>query len=46
MLCNLKNAAKTLNQKDDVREKINNAFCENGLENLQYKKIQSIQQMT
>lgn len=34
----LKNAAKTLNQKDDVREKINNAFCENGLENLQYKK--------
>lgn len=34
----LKNAAKILNEKDDVREKINKSFRENNLEQLQYTK--------
>lgn len=34
----LKNAAKILNEKDDVREKINKSFRENDLEQLQYTK--------
>ena len=34
----LKTAAKTLNDKDDVREEINKAFRENNLEEFQYTK--------
>ncbi|MBR0471631.1 MAG: CoB--CoM heterodisulfide reductase iron-sulfur subunit B family protein [Methanosphaera sp.] len=34
----LKTAAKTLNEKDEVREHINRAFQENGLEEFQYTK--------
>ncbi len=34
----LKNACNTLNTKDDAREKINNSFIENNLENLVYEK--------
>ncbi|WP_308575412.1 ferredoxin:CoB-CoM heterodisulfide reductase subunit HdrB [uncultured Methanosphaera sp.] len=34
----LKNAAKTLNEKDEVREEINKSFRENGLEHLEYHK--------
>lgn len=34
----LKNAAKILNEKDDVREKINKSFRENDLKQLQYTK--------
>ncbi|MCD7781559.1 MAG: CoB--CoM heterodisulfide reductase iron-sulfur subunit B family protein [Methanosphaera sp.] len=34
----LKNAALTLNTKDDVREEINESFRENGLEDLVYHK--------
>ena len=34
----LKTSAKILNEKDDVREEINKAFRENGLEEFQYNK--------
>lgn len=34
----LKTSAKILNEKDDVREKINEAFRKNGLEEFQYTK--------
>ena len=34
----LKTSAKILNEKDDVREEINRAFRENGLEEFQYNK--------
>ncbi|MBE6485647.1 MAG: heterodisulfide reductase subunit B [Methanosphaera stadtmanae] len=34
----LKTSAKILNEKDDVREEINKAFRENGLEDFQYNK--------
>lgn len=34
----LKSCAKLLNENDEVREKINKSFRENGLENLQYNK--------
>lgn len=34
----LKTSAKNLNEKEDVREKINKAFRENGLEEFQYTK--------
>ncbi|WP_455646104.1 ferredoxin:CoB-CoM heterodisulfide reductase subunit HdrB [Methanosphaera sp.] len=34
----LKNAATTLNEKDDVRGEVNKSFKENGLEHLQYTK--------